>query len=126
MENQVTVQFLETFSKAWNDHDIETLMSCMTSDCEFHAPAGTNEFGSSFKGYDAVKTAFQMAWTNFPDAQWLRADHFVCGDKAVTESTFCGTKPDGTRVEARMVDVFTLRDGKILVKNAFRKDRPAF
>jgi ketosteroid isomerase-like protein len=27
-------------------------------------------------------------------------------------------------VEARMVDVFTFRDGKIAVKNAYRKDRP--
>ena len=26
--------------------------------------------------------------------------------------------------EARMVDVFTFRGGKIAVKNAFRKDRP--
>ena len=26
---------------------------------------------------------------------------------------------------ARMVDVFTFKDGKILVKNAYRKDRPA-
>ena len=28
------------------------------------------------------------------------------------------------RGEARMVDVFTFKDGKILVKNAFRKNRP--
>ncbi|MGH8846351.1 MAG: nuclear transport factor 2 family protein, partial [Polaromonas sp.] len=33
-------------------------------------------------------------------------------------------KTDGTRIEARMVDVFKFRDGKIAVKNAFRKDRP--
>lgn len=50
--------------------------------------------------------------------------------RAVTESTFVGTKtgPDNNqlRVEARMVDVFTFNaQGKIQVKNAFRKDRPA-
>ena len=42
----------------------------------------------------------------------------------VSESTFVGTRADGTRIEARMVDVFTFRDGKIALKNAFRKDRP--
>ncbi|WP_369294152.1 nuclear transport factor 2 family protein [Klebsiella pneumoniae] len=46
------------------------------------------------------------------------------GDRGVSESTFKGTKADGLRVEARMVDVFTFKDGKIAVKNAFRKDRP--
>ena len=35
-----------------------------------------------------------------------------------------GTKADCSRIEARMVDVFTFRDGKIAVKNAYRKDRP--
>lgn len=125
MNNQATISFLETFSQAWNDHDIDTLMSCMTLDCEFHATAGSTLLGTSFRGADDVKAAFQLAWTNFPDAQWLDAEHFIIGDRAVTESTFCGTKADGTRIEARMVDVFTLRDGKILIKNAFRKDRPS-
>ncbi|WP_217274045.1 nuclear transport factor 2 family protein [Shewanella sp. VB17] len=125
MSNQETLAFLNTFSQAWNDHDIDALMNCMTTDCEFHAIAGADLLGASFYGFDDVKTAFQLAWKNFPDAQWLDGDHFISGDRAVTESTFCGTKADGTRVEARMVDIFTLRDGKIQVKNAFRKDRPS-
>ncbi len=66
-----------------------------------------------------------MAWTTFPDAAWLDGEHFVCGNRGVSECTFKGTKADGSRVEARMVDVFTFQDGKIAVKNAFRKDRPA-
>src|SRR2546427_1037343 len=72
----------------------------------------------------AVREGFQMAWQAFPDAAWLDGDHFVHGDRGVSESTFRGTKADGLRVEARMVDVFTFKDGKIAVKNAFRKDRP--
>lgn len=31
---------------------------------------------------------------------------------------------EGGKIEANMVDVFTFKDGKILVKNAFRKNRP--
>ena len=38
---------------------------------------------------------------------------------------FAEARADGKRIEARMVDVFTFRNGKIAVKNAFRKDRPA-
>jgi len=71
-----------------------------------------------------VRQGFELAWQTFPDAAWLDPDHFVVGNRGVTESTFSGTKADGTRIEARMVDVFTFHNGKIAVKNAYRKDRP--
>jgi ketosteroid isomerase-like protein len=125
-QNQVNVAFLEAFSHAWNSHDIDELMTFVTDNCVFHTAAGPDLQGSTFSGREAVRESFQLVWKNFPDAQWLDGEHFVSGDRAVSESTFCATKPDGSRIEARMVDVFTLHDGKIQVKNAFRKDRPAF
>lgn len=120
----ITIDTLAAFAAAWNRHDIDALMGFMSDDCEFHAVAGPELLGRSFVGRAAVREGFQLAWQTFPDAAWLDGQHFVCGDRGVSESTFSGTKPDGTRIEARMVDVFTFRDGKITVKNAFRKDRP--
>ena len=122
--NDVNEEFLQAFGAAWNRHDIDALMGFMAEDCTFHAAAGTELFGKSFVGREEVRAGFQLAWQTFPDASWLDANHFVCGDRGVSECTFSGTKADGTRIEARMVDVFTFRDGKISVKNAFRKDRP--
>lgn len=121
---QPTVEMLQAFSAAWNRHDIEALMSYMDDDCSFHAVAGPDLLGRSFVGRDAVRQGFELAWQTFPDAAWLDAEHFVAGDRGVSESTFRGTRTDGTRIEARMVDVFTFRNGKIAVKNAYRKDRP--
>lgn len=120
----VSEQMLKDFGDAWNRHDIDALMSFMTDDCEFHAVAGPDVMGRSFIGKDAVREGFQLAWQTFPDAAWVNGVHFVCEDRGVSETTFKGTKADGSRIEARMVDVFTFRDGKIAVKNAFRKDRP--
>jgi ketosteroid isomerase-like protein len=122
--SQPTVEFLKAFGDAWNRHDIEALMSMMDDDCVFHAVAGPDLMGKSFVGRDEVRAGFELAWKTFPDAAWLDGDHFVVGDRGVSETTFCGTKADGTRIEARMVDVFTFRNGKIAIKNAFRKDRP--
>jgi ketosteroid isomerase-like protein len=122
--SEATVDTLKAFADAWNRHDIEALMSFMADDCVFHAVAGPELLGKSFEGRDAVRAGFELAWQTFPDAAWLDGDHFVCGDRGVSESTFSGTKADGTRIEARMVDVFTFRDGRIAVKNAYRKDRP--
>jgi len=121
---QPNAEFLAAFADAWNRHDIDALMSFMADDCAFHAVAGPDALGRSFVGRDAVRAGFELAWQTFPDAAWLDGDHFVSGDRGVSESTFCGTKADGTRIEARMVDVFTFKDGKIAVKNAYRKDRP--
>lgn len=118
------VQMLKDFAAAWNRHDLEALMGFVTEDCAFHAAAGPDLLGRTFKGTAALREGFQLAWQTFPDAAWLDGDHFVCGNRGVSESSFCGTKADGSRVEARMVDVFTFRDGKIAVKNAYRKDRP--
>ena len=125
MNNAVNIQTLEAFSQAWNDHDIEALMSFMHDDCVFETVAGDQVCGNRIEGRDAVRTAFQAAWEKIPDAQWRNGRHWVSGDRGVSETTFTGTQKDGTRIEANMVDLFTFRDGKILVKNAFRKNRPA-
>lgn len=124
-KDQVDTAFLSAFSDAWNNHDIDALMTFISDDCIFHTAAGPDLQGNTFSGREDVKKSFEAVWTNFPDAAWLDGEHFVAGERAVSESTFCATKPDGSKIEARMVDVFTLRDGKIIVKNAFRKDRPA-
>ncbi len=120
----VTIEMLEAFGAAWNRHDIEALMSFMTEDCVFETAAGPDSCGTRHVGREAVRRAFAAAWQSFPDAQWRGARHFIAGDRGVSEWTFTGTAADGTRVEADGVDVFTFKDGRIQVKNAFRKDRP--
>ncbi|CDS48669.1 Ketosteroid isomerase-related protein [Polaromonas sp. CG9_12] len=124
-ENTVDVQLLQDFAAAWNRHDIEALMGFMADECTFHGTAGPDILGRTFNGRKEVREGFELAWKTFPNAAWLDGDHFVCGNRGVSESTFCGTKADGLRVHARMVDVFTFRDGKIATKNAYRKERQA-
>ncbi|WP_326535160.1 nuclear transport factor 2 family protein [Pseudorhodoferax sp.] len=120
----VTPATLAAFSDAWNRHDIDALMSFMTEDCVFQTAAGPDACGTRHVGAEAVRKAFPAAWTSMPDAQWRNGKHFVHGDFGVSEWTFTGTAADGTRVETDGVDLFTFRDGKIHVKNVFRKARP--
>lgn len=121
---QVTTDTLQAFTDAWNRHDIDALMSFMTDDCIFEAAAGPDACGTRYEGREAVRAAFAQAWKTFPDAQWANGRHYVAGDRGVSEWTFIGTRADATRIEANGVDLFTFRDGKIAVKNAFRKERP--
>jgi steroid delta-isomerase-like uncharacterized protein len=121
---EVTTEVLQAFADAWNRHDIEALMSFMTEDCVFESSAGDEVCGTRYVGSKAVRAGFAEVWAVFPDAQWRDPHHFVHQDRGVSEWTFTGTRADGTRVEVHGCDLFTLRDGKIALKNSYRKNRP--
>ena len=123
-EPEVTVVFLQAFADAWNRHDVDALMSFMTDDCVFESSAGADICGTRYVGRDAVRAGFIEVWAVFPDAHWGNARRFVRGDRAVSEWTFTGIRSDGTRVEVHGCDLFTLRDGKIALKDSYRKNRP--
>ena len=122
---QVTVERLQRFNDAWNRHDADALMSFMTDDCAFETSVGSEACGTRFEGRDAVRAAFADVWATYPDAHWGNGQHFVCGERGVSEWTFTGTRVDGTRVEVHGCDLFRFRDGKIALKDSFRKNRPA-
>jgi steroid delta-isomerase-like uncharacterized protein len=123
-EGAVTPAFLEAFADAWNRHDADALMTFMTEDCVFEASAGPDACGTRYVGREAVRAGFAEVWATYPDAHWGGARHLICGDRGVSEWTFTGTRGDGARVEVRGCDLFTFRDGRIAVKNSFRKNRP--
>jgi steroid delta-isomerase-like uncharacterized protein len=122
--NEVSPQFLEAFADAWNRHDAAALMSFMTPDCVFESSAGPDVSGTRYQGAAAVRAGYAQVWTTFPDAHWGDGKHFVCGDRGVSQWTFTGTAGDGTRVEVHGCDLFTFRDGKIALKDSYRKNRP--
>jgi steroid delta-isomerase-like uncharacterized protein len=123
-DDVVTLEFLQTFADAWNRHDLDTLMKCMADDCVYEASSGDDVYGTKFTGRTAVSKGFAGVWEMFPDAQWLDAIHFIVGNRGVSEWTFTGTSRDGKKVEVNGCDVFTFRDGKIAIKNSYRKNRP--
>ena len=121
---EVTSEVLQAFADAWNRHDADALMSFMTEECVFEASGGPEQCGNRNVGRSAVRAGYAEVWSTFPDAHWGNARHFVAGDRGVSEWTFTGTRMDGSRVEVDGCDLFTFRDGKIAVKNSYRKNRP--
>ena len=120
---EVTTEVLEAFADAWNRHDVDALMSFMSDDCVFESSAGPEVCGTRYSGREAVRAGYAEVWAAFPDAHWGSARHFVDGDRGVSEWTFTGTRADGSRVEVHGCDLFTFRDGKIALKNSYRKNR---
>ena len=121
---EITIEFLQAFADAWNRHDVDDLMSFMTDDCVFESSAGDESCGTRYEGREAVRLGYAKAWKDFPDARWSDARHFLSGNRGVSEWVFSGTQADGKRVEVVGCDLFSFRDGKIAIKNSFRKNRP--
>jgi ketosteroid isomerase-like protein len=117
------LSLLDRFADAWNRHDLDALMSMMTDDCVFEASAGRHPNGQRSEGTHAVRAAYAAVFDTFPDAHWANPRHFVVGNRGVSEWTFTGTHNDGTRVEVTGCDLLTFRDGRIAIKNSYRKNR---
>jgi uncharacterized protein (TIGR02246 family) len=117
------VKMLDRFAAAWNRHDVEGLMACMTDDCVFEGAAGTEVAGTRHVGREAVRRAYAAIFETYTDGRWHNPSHFVAGNRAVSEWTFTGTTKAGAKVEVNGCDIFTLRGTKIVVKNSYRKQR---
>ena len=122
-EDTAVIKMLDDFAAAWNRHDVDGLMACMTDDCVFEAAAGPDVAGTRHVGRDAVRKAYAAVFETYKDGRWNNPRHFVAGVRAVSEWTFTGTTNAGAKVEVNGCDVFTLRGTKIVVKNSYRKQR---
>jgi len=120
----MTAADLARLFDAFNRHDIDGVMAFFAPDCVFDAVGGPEVYGTRFSGGQAIADAFSAVWQAMPDARWAHHSHFVHDDRAVSEWVFSGTQADGSRIEAEGCDLFTLADGKIIRKQAFRKNRP--
>lgn len=119
-QEQVTVDFLEAFGDAWNRHDIDGIMTYFTDDCVF-----ITGWGARYEGLEQVRQGVSEFFERFPDGRFSDAGHFVRGDRGFSEWSFTATGADGRKLDMIGCDLFTFANGKIAVKNAFRKDRGA-
>ncbi len=111
-------------TKAWNSHDLESLMALFDEDCVFEASGGDEVCGQRYEGHAAVRQAFADVLASMPDAEWGNGRHYILGpDYGVSEWTLTGTLADGRRLEVNGCDFLTLRGGKIITKDSYRKHR---
>ena len=122
MTNTDKIALLEKFAAAWNAHDVDALMDCMTDDCVFCSAAGATPQGGVFEGREAVRAAYAAVWQKFPDAEWNEPKHFVSGDSGISQWLFTGSTPDGKeKCRVYGCDVFEFKNGKIKSKDTYRK-----
>ena len=123
MSQPVTAELLKGFLDAFNRHDLDAIMAFFAEDAVFLSPRGSDPGGRRFEGKDRVRAGLAARFTGIPDVHYGDDTHWACGNRGVSEWTLTGDLADGSRFEARGVDVFHFRDGKIAVKDSYVKRR---
>lgn len=117
--DEQTRAVVERFNEAFNRHDVDGIMQCMTPDCVFEntrpAPDGTQ-----IVGQDAVRRFWEEFFARSPQARFDTEDLFVAGDRCVVRWVYHWMR-DGKAGHVRGVDVFRVRDGKVAEKFSYVK-----
>ena|SRR3989344_6970615 len=121
MPKKVTVETLKGFLKAFNQHDLDSIMEYFAEDCVFYMPRGSKPRGDRFIGKVEVRTGLAKRFEGMPDVHYGEDQHWVCGDFGVSEWTLTGTTVSGEKIKVRGVDLLEFAEGKIIRKDSFWK-----
>jgi uncharacterized protein (TIGR02246 family) len=113
--------FVTRFNKVWDDHDVDGIVDMFTDDVVFEASFGTEPCGERAIGLEASRALAAKIFARVPDLHFVELRHYVTPEIAVVEAVTTGTPVGGKPYESHLVDVLTLRDGKITAKRSYRK-----
>jgi len=110
---------VERFNEAFNRHEIDAIMRCMTADCVFEntrrAPDGTRLVGQA-----AVRTFWEEFFARSPQARFETEHLFAAGDRCVVQWIYHWVR-DGKAGHVRGVDLFRVREGQVAEKLSYVK-----
>lgn len=116
---QNTRAVVERFNEAFNRHDVEGIMQCMTGDCVFEntrpVPDGTRLVGEA-----AVRRFWEEFFARSPQARFDTEDLFAAGDRCVVRWTYHWVR-EGKAGHVRGVDLFRVRNGQVAEKLSYVK-----
>lgn len=115
--------FIRRFNSVWDGHDIDGIAGMFTDDVIFEASFGPEPYGERATGREEARRLAASVFERIPDLHFEEIRHFVSPEFAVVESVTSGTPVGGTPFEVHLVDLLTIRDGKIAAKRSYRKAR---
>ena len=121
MDHDDGMQLIKAITTAFDEHDLERILSHFADDAVFESPRGPDPWGQRFVGKDAIRAAFAGRFSGIPDVRYGNDAHVVDGDRGASEWTLTGTTVDGQRIEVRGCDLWTFRGGKVVKKDSFWK-----
>jgi ketosteroid isomerase-like protein len=115
--------FVRQFNAVWDAHDVDGIAEMFTDDVVFEASFGSQPYGERAVGREAARRLAAAVFERIPDLHFEEIRHYVTPEFAVVEAVTTGTPVGGAPYEIHLVDLLTLRDGKIAAKRSYRKAR---
>src|SRR5829696_6065418 len=91
MSDATKVEALREVLLAFNQHDLDSIMSHFAEDCVFESPRGPDMWGHRFVGKEEVGRGLAARFEGIPDVHYGGDEHFACGNRGVSEWTISGT-----------------------------------
>jgi uncharacterized protein (TIGR02246 family) len=110
---------VDAFNVAFNTHDVDGVMACMTDDAVFEStspPAGERH-----EGAEAVRAAWDAFFAASPTAHFDAEEVITTGDRCVVRWIYTWQDDAGATEQVHGVDVLRVRDGKVAEKLAYVK-----
>jgi steroid delta-isomerase-like uncharacterized protein len=120
-------ELIDRYNAAWNEHDVETIVSLHTEDSVFE----NHVTGDVNVGREQIGRAISGIFAVFPDLNFETRRAYVREDLVVQEWTARGThqgkmtrggievQPTGRQVEYKGMDVIPIRDGLVARKDVY-------
>lgn len=121
----LTLELLDAMTAAYNRHDVDGIMSYFAEDAKFDHGAGTEAHGKRFQGLAEIRAAFEGLFKAVESVHWKPIDTRIAGNKAYCEFHRIARLKNGTVQDFLSVDVLTFRDGLIVHKDTYFKNRTA-
>jgi ketosteroid isomerase-like protein len=109
------------YMAAWNAHDVPAIMAMHAEETSYR------RHGSAkiYRGKVAVAEQFAKDISGLPGIRFEPVSVHGSDDHFVAESIITATAPDGTPVTMELIDLITLRDGRVVSKDSyFVQSRP--
>ena len=110
-------------NEAYNRNDIDTLMAFFDEDAVFDHATGPDINGTRITGSKNIRKVFQSLFENVESVSWNAVDTRIFGDKAYCEFHRIAKLKSGEVQDFLSIDVLTFREGLIIHKDTFYKNR---
>ena len=101
---------LKQLCDAFNEHNLNKIMSHFADDCVLEMPRGNQPWGSRSEGRENVRKALATRFEGLPDVHYGNGQHFVDNNAntGISKWTLTGTRRDGQRIEVRKLSDYPL------------------
>jgi ketosteroid isomerase-like protein len=104
-------------------HDLAAIMDTFADDCVYDEYRGAEAHGRRFAGKPALRDAFAAIFARTPDCTFEDPVIVAEADHVIAKWTFVVSTRDRTPFAIEGIDLFTLREGKVVTKTSWLKAR---